>query len=281
MPLPDLIPDAMLTRFRISDPTLIAETAIARIFKVRRRQGGVAALKHYWRGHMGNETAGRAVLEAWDGHGAVRVFDHDQAALLMEWLEGPSLGDLSRQGRDACAATELLSVACHLHRSPVTTSQPLPRLHAWFEGLLGLSFSADCAPQLRHDMQRAMRVATELMAKAVDMHPLHGDLHHDNIRASARGYVAFDAKGLFGDRAYELANAFRHPADQPDLVRDPRRILSLAEQWAGGFDVPRERLLGWAAAKCALSIAWRNGTVLRADPEADLLAVLLECSGAP
>jgi len=101
-----------------------------------------------------------------------------------------------------------------------------------------------------------------------------GDLHHDKARLAEDSYLAFDAKGVVGDRAYELANAFRNPKGVEALVRDPARIERLLAQWSLGFRVAPERLLDWAVAKCALSIAWQAGTDLSGDSDLDLLEVL-------
>ena len=91
----------------------------------------------------------------------------------------------------------------------------------------------------------------------------------------ARGYCAFDAKGVLGERCYELANAFRNPKGAPILARDPVRIRFLADLWSQSFSVDRRRLLEWASVKSVLSIAWRSGAELKQDDELDLLATLV------
>ena len=90
-----------------------------------------------------------------------------------------------------------------------------------------------------------------------------------------RGFCAFDAKGVLGERAYELANAFRNPAGAAELLRDPARQRARAASWSAAFGVDRARLRYWAAVKCALSIAWRSGGRVGADAEFDLLSCLL------
>ena len=158
------------------------------------------------------------------------------------------------------------------------TDGPLADLNEWFQALFSLSFTTECAEQLQNDMRRAQRLAAARLAEMTELGPLHGDLHYDNVRLGERGYLAFDAKGILGDPAYEMANAFRHPADRPELVSDPERINRLATLWATGFGVSRQRLLEWASAKCALSIAWRSGPVLSEDKDAQLLNALLSCA---
>ena len=101
-------------------------------------------------------------------------------------------------------------------------------------------------------------------------------VHHDNIRLGTRGFCAFDAKGVVGERTYELANAFRNPKGARKLVFNRNRIEVLADCWSQSFNVNRERLLQWAFVKCALSIAWRAKGKFVKDDETELLAMLFE-----
>ena len=69
-------------------------------------------------------------------------------------------------------------------------------------------------------------------------------------------WLAIDPMGVWGDPAYEPANAFRNPDGAADLVFRPDRITHLANRFAHHLGHPRRRLLGWAAAHCALSTRW-------------------------
>ena len=139
--------------------------------------------------------------------------------------------------------------------------------------MFSLRVSPDVPKQTHDDIGFCRDLARHLLASQTDIRPLHGDLHHDNIRLSDRGYCAFDAKGVVGERAYELANAFRNPKGIPDLIRDPSRIARLRELWSREFQVSPRRLMQWATVKVALSISWRSGGTLIADPECDLLSI--------
>ena len=124
-------------------------------------------------------------------------------------------------------------------------------------------------------MMRAQDFARQLLATETAPIPLHGDLHHDNVRLTDRGYCAFDAKGLVGERCFELANAFRHPRGLPEHVRDPARLRFLRDSWADVLGLDARRLMGWAVAKTALSIVWRSSDALSDDPELDLLDAMI------
>lgn len=268
IPAPDLLAD-----FDVSAPELVEETALAAIWKVCRADGSPAVLKLYGSKGMRNESEGFRFLSAAGGP-AAGVYKVTASAALVEWLGGPPLGDLSRSGRDAEAAAELVRVANGLHAKPVLAAG-YPRLEDWFKDLFSLTVPAGVTDAAHRNIVHSQALARRLLAEPNEVRPLHGDLHHDNIRQGDRGYCAFDAKGVLGERTYELANAFRNPRGAPDLVKEPERIAFLANFWAQEFNVEQRRLLQWAAVKCALSIAWRSGGLLGADPELNLLEALL------
>lgn len=268
-------PQSVLRDFDISTPVFLEETAIATLWKVRRRNQQHAVLKVYNQKGMGNERLGFAFLSALEGTGCAHIYASNQTAAVMEWLPGPSLGDLKRSGQDHEAATQLVAVARQLHSAPPPRGTVFPKLTGWFDALFTLEITPECAPQARANILRCQDLARHLLSTQTDMRPLHGDLHQDNIRKGARGYCAFDAKGVFGERTYELANAFRNPKGAAELVRNPDRLRHLRRLWSRQFDVDPQRLQHWAAAKCALSIAWRCKGRLTFDPELDLLDMFL------
>ncbi|MEL7213348.1 MAG: aminoglycoside phosphotransferase family protein [Pseudomonadota bacterium] len=270
----------ILENFGLSDPVFVVTTGIAMVWRVRCADGREAALKLYHGRTMGNESTGFVYLKALDGVGAARVYRYTDRSAVIEWLSGPSLGDLTRAGEDTRAAKALVEVARTLHSAPLEISAPLPELEAWFGGLLSLDVPAGTLEDARHNLMRCQALARQLLSTQHDIRPLHGDLHHDNVRLGARGYCAFDAKGVLGERTYELANAFRNPKGAPDVVRDPARIRYLRDLWSDLFEVDPTRLMQWAAVKCALSIAWRRDETGLPQDEFDLLECLLAIAEA-
>jgi streptomycin 6-kinase len=260
-----------LAEFGAYSPKLVASTSIANVWKVKTVDYGLAALKIYHQKNMRNEAPGFEVLKAARGVGAINIYRVCEASVLMEWLDGPSLGDMVRSGRDEQAAMELVKVANKLHRAMKTTTCDLPSLEDWFDGVFELRFSDDVNQDVKRNFNHCRRLADKLLSSQYDITPLHGDLHHDNIKLGARGFTSFDAKGVRGERTYELANAFRNPKGAERLVYDPQRMEYLATIWAREFDVDRERLLKWAAVKCAWSISKRSKGLIRDDDELVLL----------
>ena len=269
-------PAEILSEYQLSNPNFVGKTHIANIWKVQTASGACAALKLYHKPDMGAERAGFTVMSALNGVAAANVLAIGQNIALTEWLDGPSLGDLTRNGQDNEATRHLGETAAKMHRHLPRTVADLPNLRRWFRALETLEFADECPAPAKHNLQAAQTLARHLLKTEHNIRPLHGDLHHDNIRLGPRGYAAFDAKGLIGERAFELANAFRNPKGAEALLRNPVRIRHLAAQWSQSFEVDAQRLLHWAAAKCALSIAWRSGGVAKSDPEFDLLATLLD-----
>ena len=260
--------------------TVLAETAMARVYAVETPRGP-AVLKLYGKSHAGNEAAGAPLMQAWEGSGAmVAIWQASADTLLMERLEGPCLGDIARQGQDARACDLLADVAHRLHSQRPAPTADLPRLEAWFAALFDMRFAPACAPKLRADMARAQLLARGLLESTKQQAPLHGDLHHDNVILTVdRGPVAFDAKGVLGDPAYEMANALRNPKGVPEHVCDPTRFKRCVAIYAGAMGVEPARLAAWGAAKTGLSIAWRAKGTLSEDGDAPVLAMMLRAAG--
>ncbi len=239
-------PAALLALWQLTDPKRIADTPRATVWLVTRAKGQPAALK-LLRPDQTEEDMGARYLAALDGQGAVRVLARQGDAILMEWCDGPSLGDLVRAGKDVKATDTLCDVIQTLHavRPDHSTLEPL-----------GLRFAPLTSASLDGDLAKAAQIARDLLAAPAPPVALHGDLHHDNILLGARGWLAIDPKGVAGDPAYETANAFRNPEGLGARLCDPVRIARLADQISRRLGYPADRLLGWAAAHCALSTRW-------------------------
>ncbi|OUS34585.1 hypothetical protein A9Q94_15955 [Rhodobacterales bacterium 56_14_T64] len=267
---------AILTKWQLSDPEILSQTPIAWLWKVHQRDGTTAVLKLYRQFDRGNEAAGADLLNAWSDSGAVQIFNNSGAAVLMQWLDGPSLGDIARSGEAKRADQLLCDSTRRLHLVPTSAISNLRPLEDVFTALFQLQITPKYPVILRHNIHRAAQIARHLLGSQPSPIPLHGDLHHDNVILTSAGPRVYDAKGYLGDPAFELANALRHPICLPALVRDPIRIKQVTEQFAKAMNVSPHRLAQWAAAKCALSIAWRAQGITSQDDESDLLALLLD-----
>lgn len=154
-------PQDILDHFDADAADFVVETAIARVWKLRRSQAGgdFAALKVYHNADLGGEGPGLNYLAAQNevGPAAVQLLGRHGRAVLLEWLDGPSLGDLVRAGRRAQADAHLAQVAKALQASPLSpaVAKTLTPVETWCDDLLSLRFAPSCSRALAADMKRA------------------------------------------------------------------------------------------------------------------------------
>ena len=89
---------------------------------------------------------------------------------------------------------------------------------------------------------------------------LHGDIYHYNIRQSVRGWLAFDPKGLVGERTYDYANTLCNPG-MPELAHNETRLLTNAAILADMLALALQRVLAFTYAYACLNAsqwAWRG-----------------------
>lgn len=198
----------------------------------------------------GQEKDGGAILQWWDGDGAVRVYAREDEAVLMERVGGPrSLADMARLGDDDEATRILCAATDRLHRPRGKLLPKVPTLQEWFEPL------APAAAQRGGLLARAHEAARHLLATPCDVVLLHGDIHHGNILdGGVRGWLAIDPKGLLGERTFDYANILRDPDEEVALR--PGRLARQIGVIAEAARVERHRLLQWVLAFCGLSAAW-------------------------
>lgn len=242
-----------MIRWSLTKSTPVAETPRSWIFRVEQSGRKLAALKIVKPEAAEDEGRAARLMRWWSGDGAATVFDIHGDTIFMEWLDGKTLGEPAREGMDGEATAAFCTVVANLHRPRLDPPADLPGLREHFKPL----FDTDVRdwPHTSRDLYaRCAGIALKLFDKPMPEIPLHGDLHHDNILSSDRGWLAIDPKGLLGDPHYELANAFRHPAGAPKLVHDQRRIAVLADTFSIRLGLQRKRILGFAAAHAGLVV---------------------------
>ena len=253
-PLETAISRSMI-RWSLTKWTPVAESERSWVVRVEQNGRNFAALKILKPPALEDEGRGSELLRWYGGEGAATVFDIHANVVFMEWLDGGTLADPVRAGRDEEAAIAIATLVTRLHRPRAEPVPALTDLRAWFQPLFDTDLKA--WPYTARDLYaRATGIALKLFDRPAPQLPLHGDLHHENILSSDRGWLAIDPKGLIGDPAYELANVFRNPPGAAKLVADPRRIAMLAEIFSSRLGHDRKRLIGYAAAHSALSACW-------------------------
>ena len=100
---------------------------------------------------------------------------------------------------------------------------------------------------LRQYFQRESELAEKLFATTKQNVFLHGDLHHFNILKHTDRWLTIDAKGLFGDPAYEAVAYLRNPI--PEVANWPNLDQILHHRitrWAERFQLNPWRIWAWA-----------------------------------
>jgi len=119
-----------LDAFQLANPKEMAQTALASVYEVERTNGTHAALK-CWHNPL-SEQSGVDYLADLNGQGAVRIMDRREGAIVMELLEGLSLGSLVRAGDDKQALKFWRTSRNHFNRTPTRIRLSLNRLNGGF-----------------------------------------------------------------------------------------------------------------------------------------------------
>ena len=258
---------------------------------------------------VGDEWQSGTVLQAFDGRGVVRVYEHAPGAVLMERLTpGTSLVEMVGKGRDE-EATDILAdiiqqmgqvpgvgyrvpgirhVASDTYQLTPDTRPPTPdtrhptpafaTVHEWARGFDRYIASGD--EQIPGDLVESAQ-QTYLKLTETQRHPrlLHGDLQHYNVLFDTdRGWVAIDPKGVVGEVEYEIGAAMRNPIERPDLFLSFTTIARRFKQFTGRLNLDYNRAVGWTFAQAILSAIWNveDGFQLAAlDPSLRLAKAIL------
>ncbi|RWQ42077.1 MAG: 3'-kinase [Mesorhizobium sp.] len=246
-------------RWNVDAPELIAETFSSRIWKVFRADGSpaiVKALKPF--DDVEDELRGEHFLAWRRGEGAVRLLGNDGHCMLLEYAGETLLSQvLAEQGDNAATAIAAEVMARLFSPSDYPAPPDLQPLRARFSSLFNKA-KTDRDAGKKSLYVEAAATAERLLADPVDVLPLHGDLHHDNIMHGPRGWLAIDPKGVLGDPGFDAANMFYNPLDRDDLCRDPRRIAHMAEIFARTLGQTPLAILNHAIAYGCLSASWHH-----------------------
>lgn len=244
-----------LDAWGLSEPHLLAETHTSYVYTVD--SGGETAVLKLLKSHADEEQNGAVALTHFNGQGAVRLLRHDLNAHLLEYADGDDLVGMVARGDDAKAAGIIADVLAQLHAVPVDMPPPgLTPLRRWFLALFNKA-DTDRSQGTDSIYVRAAAVADRLLNTPQDERVLHGDIHHENIRyREGRGWLAFDPKGLYGERTYDAANTLCNPINMPELVEDETRLLAISAILAERLHLDHKRLLAFIFAYTCLSASW-------------------------
>jgi streptomycin 6-kinase len=242
-----------LAAWGLSNPHLFTQTMTSHIYTVT--HGTETVILKLLSPTETTEQIGALALRYFDGHGAVRLLRYDEGAQLLEYAAGDELVTLVKRGDDENATRIIAQVIKQLHRVP----QEAPRtglfvLERWFDGLFNKAM-LDRQAGSESIYVRGAAVARRLLADQRDVRVLHGDIHHRNIRQSSRGWLAFDPKGIVGERTYDCANTLCNP-EMPEIVHNETRLLNNAAILADTLAIDMPRVLAFTYAYACLNASW-------------------------
>jgi len=204
--------------------------------------------------HHGDESHSGEVLRAYEGDGAVRVYESETGAVLVERLEpGEQLVDVVKRGGDDEATKILAEVIAKLahHEAPAVC----PTVADWGRGFDRYLQSGD--EQIPREMvEGAREMYQELVSSQHLTMLLHGDLQHYNVLFdNERGWTAIDPKGVVGELEYELSALLRNPIELPALINS-ERIKRRLEILTTTLQLDYSRALRWSYSQSILSAIW-------------------------
>ncbi|WUN96793.1 aminoglycoside phosphotransferase family protein [Streptomyces sp. NBC_00299] len=213
--LPDLTA-AFLDRWDLTVDGRPMHGVSALVLPVTRRDGTRAVLKLQL---LDEESEGEPVaLRLWDGDGAVRLLDHDEATgtMLLERLDSSRM--LAHQPDIHESVLVIARLLAHL--TSFTAPTGLRRLGDIAQDMLEQTPGAlECIPdpEARRIVADCAAAVREVVDEPGDR-LLHWDLHDENALASARApWLAIDPKPLAGDPGFELWPALANRFEADDI----------------------------------------------------------------
>jgi streptomycin 6-kinase len=242
-----------LAAWNLSTPQILKQTMTSHIYTVT-HESETVILKLLSSSET-DEQRGALALRHFDGNGAVRLLRYDDGAQLMEYAAGDELVTLVERGEDENATRIIARVIKQLHSVPQDAPyNGMLMLDRWFGALLKKA-AADKQVGIESIYVRSASLAERLLADQREIRVLHGDLQHYNIRNTPRGWLAFDPKGVVGERTYDCANTLCNPV-MPELVHNETRLLNNAAILADTLALELGRVLAFTYIYACLNASW-------------------------
>ena len=226
-------------RFQLSDLCLAADLSYNLVYYATSQKLGAIVIKY---GLPGSEFQRELrALKLYDGQGACRLYYgnvSDRVMILERLLPGQPLREIKQR-------KERLMIWVETAQKLLRTGSGFPSYGA----ILDRAFKkAERTPAAYRDIaayiQPAKQQYRRLRQLQADDWLLHGDLHHDNILASDKGYRAIDPQGLIGPRVLEAARFLENEISQADYRRaDIRQAVSLTATYFKEKEVMISRAL--------------------------------------
>lgn len=193
-------------------------------------------------------------LEAFSGHGAIRVVDYDEslpALLLDRAVPGHPLSVITDDDR---ATGIFCSVLERLKASPATDAHESIQEHVSAIGRYRRTWESAPGPLPAPWVDRAVDYLDGLIASTDCASLLHGDLHHANILRHREEWVVIDPKGVVGDPHFDVVQyLLNHPRRGGDAETVLMRRMAMITERLG---LDPERIARWGVVKGILDACW-------------------------
>ena len=196
-------------------------------------------------------------LTIFNGDGAIKLLQEDTAnsVALLELCEP---GTILKNFGENKEQTEIAAAVMQALWKKIPKNHIFPTVADWGKGFARYKQTFNkSGPISMHIIQKAEDTYNRLLQSSSENYLLHGDLHHENILLSKRGWLAIDPKGVIGERAYDIGCFLRNP--YPSLVKFPnakeitrKRITIFSKT----LNLDEKRIAQWAFAQCILSAVW-------------------------
>ena len=242
-----------ISQWKLSQPVKLAETFTSTLYKVDSSYGR-AVLKIFTDVGMKDERGGAAFLKNVSEKSAVRLFQSDERAHLLELLSAPNLYEFSKENEEEKASDIFIKIIKDIHS--IT--------HIKFrEGLLPFEELFKTFDQVNypHHLDKILKKGKDLTRYLISTQMkevlLHGDLHHVNVMKTESGrFVCFDPKGILGDPSYELGTILKNPWSYPEISLNIEIFRKRVENFSNELSLPKDRIVGFAYVHLCLSVLW-------------------------
>ncbi|WP_053599759.1 aminoglycoside phosphotransferase family protein [Bacillus sp. FJAT-18017] len=193
-------------------------------------------------------------VRQYNGEACARLLAEDAtngAMLLEQLIPGQNLSVLNDEEQ---AAKEYIQVWKNIRRKLPNNFSP-PSILDWAEGFTRYKsqFPDGGEPIPFEAIERANAYMKELHDPD-QIELLHGDLHHENILLSERGWLAIDPKGVSGNPYYDIMSFLINHLHNK---KHPRELLKNRINWiCEGLGLDKKRLLKASYALGTLYACW-------------------------
>ncbi len=252
------MPPVFPAHWHVSQPVLIADTFSSLVWKVSLPDGTPAIVKGLKPiEDIADELRGADYLVWRNGRGAVRLLGRENNLMLLEYAGERMLSHIVAEHGDYRATEIAAELMAKLYAA---SEEPLPSALLPIRDRFAALFQRardDQNAGCQTDYVHAAIIADQMMSNASELRGLHGDLHHENIMFSSRGWLVIDPVGLVGEVGFGAAICSTIRLTETTFVS----ILDALHRWrthslVRWTSIRAPRLLDRAYAYGCLSAAW-------------------------